>query len=190
MVVRSLRIVDNGGHGTEGDATYIRRTGVAVFPRRLRGSLARAVYVGHTGRNAAALRSDLRASGVEESQLHRKRGHGERFAIAEHHRDRRGPQRHLRVRDDGNGRAWRGEGARHRRRRQAGGGRGLPGDPLRIVTQVYPEEAPGSEDEEKVDLQIKVAEGEEVRGLRYKATMIARTSPYEVADSVRELGTR
>ena len=48
-----------------------------------------------------------------------------------------------------------------------------PGDPLRIVTQVYPEEVPGSEDEEKVDMQIEVAEGEEVGGLRYEATMIA-----------------
>src|SRR5918993_421230 len=47
------------------------------------------------------------------------------------------------------------------------------GDPLRSVTQVYPEEVPGSEDEEKVDLQIEVAEGEEVGGLRYEATMIA-----------------
>ena len=54
------------------------------------------------------------------------------------------------------------------------GGEVSPGDPLRIVTQVYPEEVPGSEDEEKVDLQIKVAEGEELGGLRYKATMIAQ----------------
>ena len=53
------------------------------------------------------------------------------------------------------------------------GGEVSPGDPQRIVTQVYPEEAPGSEDEEKVDLQIEVAEGEEIRGLRYEATMIA-----------------
>jgi hypothetical protein len=53
------------------------------------------------------------------------------------------------------------------------GGEVSPSDPLRIVTQVYPEEAPGSEDEEKVDLQIKVAEGEEIRGLHYEATMIA-----------------
>jgi hypothetical protein len=54
------------------------------------------------------------------------------------------------------------------------GGEVSPGDPLRIVTQVYPEEVPGSEDEEKVDLQIEVAEGEELEGLRYKATMMAR----------------
>jgi hypothetical protein len=54
------------------------------------------------------------------------------------------------------------------------GGEVSPSDPLRIVTQVYPEEVPGSEDEEKVDLQIEVAEGEEVGGLRYEATMIAQ----------------
>lgn len=54
------------------------------------------------------------------------------------------------------------------------GGEVSPDDPLRIVTQVYTEEVPGSEDEEKVDLQIEVAEGEEVGGLRYKATMIAQ----------------
>lgn len=54
------------------------------------------------------------------------------------------------------------------------GGEVSPGDPLRIVTQVYPEEVPGSEDEEKVDLQIEVAEGEELGGLRYKATMMAQ----------------
>jgi hypothetical protein len=54
------------------------------------------------------------------------------------------------------------------------GGEVSPGDPLRIVTQVYPEEVPGSEDEEKVDLQIEVAEGEEVGGLVAEATMIAQ----------------
>jgi hypothetical protein len=53
------------------------------------------------------------------------------------------------------------------------GGEVSPGDPLRIVTQVYPEEVPGSEDEEKVDMQIEVAEGEEIGGLRYEATIIA-----------------
>jgi hypothetical protein len=54
------------------------------------------------------------------------------------------------------------------------GGEVAPGDPLRIVTEVYPEDVPGSEDEEKVDLQIKVAEGKEVGGLRYKATLVAQ----------------
>jgi hypothetical protein len=54
------------------------------------------------------------------------------------------------------------------------GGEVSPDDPLRIVTQVYPEEAPGSEDEEEVDLLIEVAEGEEVRGLRYEATLVAQ----------------
>jgi len=54
------------------------------------------------------------------------------------------------------------------------GGQVSPGDPLRIVTVVYPADVPGSEDEEKVDLQIKVAEGEEVGGLRYEATLVAQ----------------
>jgi hypothetical protein len=54
------------------------------------------------------------------------------------------------------------------------GGEVAPGDPLRIVTEVYPEDVPGSEDEEKVDLRITVAEGKEVGGLRYKATLVAQ----------------
>ena len=54
------------------------------------------------------------------------------------------------------------------------GGEVAPGDPLQIVTEVYPEDVPGSEDGEKVDLQIKVAEGKEVGGLRYKATLVAQ----------------
>ncbi len=54
------------------------------------------------------------------------------------------------------------------------GGEVSPGDPLRIATVVYPEEVPGSEDEEKVDLQIQVPEGDEVRDLRYEATLIAQ----------------
>jgi hypothetical protein len=54
------------------------------------------------------------------------------------------------------------------------GGEVSPGDPLRIVTVVYPEEVPGSEDEEKVDLQLEVAEGKEVSGLRYEATLVAQ----------------
>jgi hypothetical protein len=54
------------------------------------------------------------------------------------------------------------------------GGEVSPGDPLRIVTEVYPEDVPGSEDEEKVDVQLEVAEGEEVGGLRYEATLVAQ----------------
>jgi hypothetical protein len=55
------------------------------------------------------------------------------------------------------------------------GGEVSPGDPLQIVALVYPEEVPGSEDEEeKVDLQIEVAEGQEVRDLRYEATLVAQ----------------
>jgi hypothetical protein len=54
------------------------------------------------------------------------------------------------------------------------GGEVSPGDPLRIVTEVYPEDVPGSEEEEKVDLRLRVAEGEEVGGLRYKATLVAQ----------------
>ena len=54
------------------------------------------------------------------------------------------------------------------------GGEVSPGDPLRIVTEVYPEDVPGSEDEEKVDLRLRVAEGKEVGGLRYKATLVAQ----------------
>jgi hypothetical protein len=43
-----------------------------------------------------------------------------------------------------------------------------PGDTLQILTLAYPEEIPGSEDEEeRVDLQIEVAEGQEVSDLRY-----------------------
>lgn len=54
------------------------------------------------------------------------------------------------------------------------GGEVSPGDRLRIDAVVYPEEVPGSEDEEKVDLQIVVPEGDEVRDLRYEATLIAQ----------------
>jgi len=131
------------------------------------------MYVGHPKRNATALRCDLRTPGVEEGQLHRKRGHGERFAIAEHHRDRREPEWRFELETTVT--VERGEAKAHVTDvddKQVGG-EVSPSDPLRIVTQVYPEEAPGSEDEEKVDLQIKVAEGEEIRGLRYEATMIA-----------------
>ncbi len=54
------------------------------------------------------------------------------------------------------------------------GGEVSPGDPLRVVTLVYPEEVPGSEDGERVDAQIRVAEGQEVRNLRYEATLVAK----------------
>jgi hypothetical protein len=54
------------------------------------------------------------------------------------------------------------------------GGEVSPGDPLQIVTEVYPEEVPGSEDEEKVEVQLKVAEGKVVGGLRYEATLVAQ----------------
>jgi hypothetical protein len=54
------------------------------------------------------------------------------------------------------------------------GGEVSPGDPLRIVTEVYPEEVPGSEDEERVEVQLKVAEGDEVSGLRYEAILVAQ----------------
>jgi len=53
------------------------------------------------------------------------------------------------------------------------GGEVSPGDPLRVVAMVYPEEVPGSEDEERVDAQIRVAEGQEVKDLRYEATLVA-----------------
>jgi hypothetical protein len=50
-----------------------------------------------------------------------------------------------------------------------------PGKPLRIVALVYPDEVPGSEgEEERVDLQIEVAEGQEVTDLRYEATLVSQ----------------
>jgi hypothetical protein len=54
------------------------------------------------------------------------------------------------------------------------GGEVSPGDSLRVVALVYPEEVPGSEDEERVEVQIRVAEGQEVRNLRYEATLVAQ----------------
>ena len=54
------------------------------------------------------------------------------------------------------------------------GGEVSPGEPLRLVAVVYPEEGAGTEDEETVDVQLEVAEGEEVGGLRYEATLAAR----------------
>ena len=54
------------------------------------------------------------------------------------------------------------------------GGEVSPGEPLRVVALVYPEEVPGSEDEERVDALIQVAKGQEVRDLRYEATLVAQ----------------
>ena len=54
------------------------------------------------------------------------------------------------------------------------GGEISPGDPLRIVAAVYPEEVGGTDDEEEeIGVQLAVAEGEEVRDLRYEATLVA-----------------
>ena len=53
------------------------------------------------------------------------------------------------------------------------GGEVSPGKPLKISAVVYPETAAGTEDdEEKVDVQLEVAEGEEVRELSYEATLV------------------
>lgn len=54
------------------------------------------------------------------------------------------------------------------------GGEVSPGTPLRVVASVYPEEVPGSEDGERVNAQIRVAEGQEIRDLRYEATLVAQ----------------
>jgi hypothetical protein len=53
------------------------------------------------------------------------------------------------------------------------GGEVSPGEPLRLVAVIYPEEV-GTEDEGTVDVQLEVAKGEEVRVLRYEATLVAR----------------
>jgi hypothetical protein len=54
------------------------------------------------------------------------------------------------------------------------GGETSPGDPLRIVAVVYPEEVSGTDDEEEeVEVQLEVAEGGEVRNLQYEATLVA-----------------
>ena len=53
------------------------------------------------------------------------------------------------------------------------GGEVSPGEPLRLVAVIYPEDV-GTEDEETVDVQLEVAEREEVGGLRYEATLVAR----------------
>jgi hypothetical protein len=54
------------------------------------------------------------------------------------------------------------------------GGEVFPGEPLRLVAVVYPEEGAGTEDEETVDVQLEVAEGKEVEDLRYEATLVTR----------------
>lgn len=54
------------------------------------------------------------------------------------------------------------------------GGEISPGDPLQIAALVYPEEVGGTDDEEEeIGVQLEVAEGEEVRDLRYEATLVA-----------------
>ena len=52
------------------------------------------------------------------------------------------------------------------------GGEVSPGHVLRIVAVVYPEDVAGTEDEEKVDVHLAVVEGEELRNLRYEATLV------------------
>jgi hypothetical protein len=48
-----------------------------------------------------------------------------------------------------------------------------PGEPLRIVAIVYPEQIGGADDEEEgVEVQLEVAEGEEVRNLQYEAKLV------------------
>jgi hypothetical protein len=53
------------------------------------------------------------------------------------------------------------------------GGEVSPGEPLEIRAVVYPESTAGAgEDDRGVQVQLKVAEGQEVRDLRYKATLV------------------
>lgn len=53
------------------------------------------------------------------------------------------------------------------------GGEISPGEPLEIRAVVYPEPAAGAdEDEEGVEVQLEIAEGKEVRDLRYRATLV------------------
>ncbi len=53
------------------------------------------------------------------------------------------------------------------------GGEVSPGEPLEISVVVYPESRAGAgDDEERVDVQLEVAEGEEVRELSYEATLV------------------
>jgi hypothetical protein len=53
------------------------------------------------------------------------------------------------------------------------GGEVSPGEPLEIGAVVYPEPAAGAEqDEEEVEVQLEVEEGQEVRDLRYEAMLV------------------
>jgi hypothetical protein len=53
------------------------------------------------------------------------------------------------------------------------GGEVSPGETLDIRAVVYPEPAAGAdEDTEEVEVQLEVKEGEEVKDLRYKATLV------------------
>lgn len=55
------------------------------------------------------------------------------------------------------------------------GGEVSPGEPLEISAVVYPEPAAGAdEDTEEVQVQLKIKEGEEVKDLSYKATLVER----------------
>jgi hypothetical protein len=55
------------------------------------------------------------------------------------------------------------------------GGKVSPGEPLQIGAVVYPEPAAGEgEDTEEVEVQLEVEEGEEVKDLRYEATLVER----------------
>ena len=55
------------------------------------------------------------------------------------------------------------------------GGEISPGEPLEISAVVYPEPAAGAEeDEEEVEVQLRVKEDEEIRDLRYEATLVER----------------
>jgi hypothetical protein len=55
------------------------------------------------------------------------------------------------------------------------GGEISPGEPLEINAVVYPELAAGAdEDTEEIEVQLEVKEGEEVKDLRYEATLVER----------------
>ena len=53
------------------------------------------------------------------------------------------------------------------------GGEVSPGEPLKIAAVVYPEQAVGAdEDEEQVEVRLKVKEGEQLKNLRYEAMLV------------------
>jgi hypothetical protein len=55
------------------------------------------------------------------------------------------------------------------------GGEVSPGEPLEIGAVVYPEPSAGAdEDTEEVEVQLEVKEGEEIKDLRYEATLVER----------------